>query len=111
MMCDETSVKMILPPSKLKQTNTYFDAISKSKERLDGYKMIETLMDDHQYVTDNSKIQNKCVDKGIVMKNVTAKWDATGDNILVDINLTVHPGELVVVIGPVGCGKVSKVCT
>lgn len=107
-MCDETSVKMILPPDKhVKQNKTYFDAISISKERLDGYRMIETLIDDHQFLTGSSRNENKSVDKGIIIKNVTAKWTATGDDTLTNINLSVYPGELLVVIGPVGCGKVS----
>lgn len=46
---------------------------------------------------------------GIVLNNATAKWkDAQTENSLENINLTVRPGRLVGVIGPVGAGKVHK---
>jgi len=45
----------------------------------------------------------------IVVKNATAKWtDSQTENSLENINLTVIPGRLVVVIGQVGSGKVHK---
>lgn len=45
---------------------------------------------------------------GIVVSNATAKWtDAQTENSLENINLTVKPGRLVAVIGPVGAGKVK----
>ncbi|KAE9539572.1 hypothetical protein AGLY_004824 [Aphis glycines] len=45
---------------------------------------------------------------GIVVSNATAKWtDAQTENSLENINLTVKPGRLVAVIGPVGAGKSS----
>lgn len=47
-------------------------------------------------------------DLGIVVSNATAKWtDAQTENSLENINLTVRPGRLVAIIGPVGAGKVS----
>jgi len=42
---------------------------------------------------------------GIVVSDVTAKWTQT-ENSLKNVGLTVAPGRLVVVIGPVGAGKV-----
>ncbi|XP_060873208.1 ATP-binding cassette sub-family C member 4-like isoform X2 [Metopolophium dirhodum] len=45
---------------------------------------------------------------GIVVNNATAKWtEAQTENSLENINLTVIPGRLVGVIGPVGSGKSS----
>lgn len=47
-------------------------------------------------------------DLGIVIYNATAKWtDMQTENSLENINLTVRPGRLVAVIGPVGAGKVN----
>lgn len=47
---------------------------------------------------------------GIFMKNATAKWsEASTDNTLSNITLTVKPGRLLAVIGPVGSGKTSLV--
>ncbi|CAG9769762.1 unnamed protein product [Ceutorhynchus assimilis] len=44
----------------------------------------------------------------IFIKNGTAKWTETSiDNTLTNINLTVTPGKLLTVIGPVGSGKSS----
>jgi len=41
------------------------------------------------------------------MSNASAKWtDGQIDNTLENINLTVTPGRLVAIIGPVGAGKV-----
>lgn len=46
-------------------------------------------------------------DLGIVISNATAKWtDSQTENSLENINLTVIPGRLVAIIGPVGSGKV-----
>lgn len=44
----------------------------------------------------------------IVLTNATAKWtDSPTDYSMENINLTVKSGQLVVVIGPVGAGKVN----
>lgn len=44
---------------------------------------------------------------GIIVKNASAKWlQNQPDNSLNNIYLTVKPGRLVAVIGPVGAGKV-----
>lgn len=44
---------------------------------------------------------------GIVVSNATAKWtSAQTENSLKNVHLTVRPGRLVAVIGPVGAGKV-----
>lgn len=46
-------------------------------------------------------------DFSIVISNVTAKWtDTQTDNTIENINLTVKPGHLTAIIGPVGAGKV-----
>lgn len=45
---------------------------------------------------------------GIVISNATAKWsDTQTDNTLDNINLSVKPGRLAAIIGPVGAGKVN----
>ncbi|VVC26208.1 Hypothetical protein CINCED_3A017920 [Cinara cedri] len=45
---------------------------------------------------------------GIIISSATAKWTATQtENSLENINLTVIPGRLVAIIGPVGAGKSS----
>ncbi|KAL5236136.1 hypothetical protein ACI65C_003546 [Semiaphis heraclei] len=47
---------------------------------------------------------------GIVISNATAKWsDTQTDNTLDNINLSVKPGRLAAIIGPVGAGKSSLI--
>lgn len=52
-----------------------------------------------------------CDDKGIILKNMYAKWiPEVSEDTLSNINLTVIPGKLTAVIGPVGAGKVKMCC-
>lgn len=49
-------------------------------------------------------------DYGVVISNATAKWkDNQTDSSLENIKLTVRPGRLVAIIGPVGAGKVNLI--
>jgi len=60
-------------------------------------------------IDDNQDGNEYSNDLGIVVSNVTAKWtDAQTENSLENINLTVKPGRLVAIIGPVGAGKVTE---
>lgn len=46
---------------------------------------------------------------GIDVLNVTAKWsEYQNSNALENVNLTVRPGQLSAIIGPVGAGKVYR---
>jgi len=59
--------------------------------------------------SNNSSNQNDTEQSNpdIVVSNATAKWSDTQiDYTLDNINLTVKPGRLVAIIGPVGAGKV-----
>lgn len=48
---------------------------------------------------------------GIEISNASAKWiQSQPDRTLNNINLTVTPGQLVAIIGPVGAGKVFTNC-
>ncbi|KAJ8926774.1 hypothetical protein NQ314_020824 [Rhamnusium bicolor] len=56
----------------------------------------------------NGALNKKTDDFGIFMKNATAKWsEASVENTLSNLDLTVTPGKLLAVIGPVGSGKTS----
>ncbi|KAK3795777.1 hypothetical protein RRG08_031858 [Elysia crispata] len=52
-------------------------------------------------------------ESSVEITNVTAKWDGSGavSNTLEDITVSVRPGRLVAVIGPVGSGKTSLLMT
>lgn len=55
----------------------------------------------------NDSETQKLNNSEIIMTNVTAKWsDGQSHNSLENINLTIRPGQLVAIIGPVGAGKV-----
>jgi len=57
--------------------------------------------------TENEEDIDKLGDFGIDILNASAKWILNQpDNSLNNINLTVRPGRLVAIIGPVGAGKV-----
>lgn len=54
----------------------------------------------------NAKIYEK--EKGIFIKNATAKWsESIADNTLTNVTVSVKPGQLLAIIGPVGSGKTS----
>jgi len=57
--------------------------------------------------TENEESKDKLGNFGIDILNVSAKWILKQpDNSLNNITLTVRPGRLVAIIGPVGGGKV-----
>lgn len=46
------------------------------------------------------------------MSGVTAKWsNLTEENTLTNVSFSVKAGELLVVVGPVGSGKVTQSCS
>lgn len=61
-------------------------------------------------IKNNIVVQNKTgclISSGIVISNATAKWIKNQTiNALENINLTVEPDRLMVIIGSVGAGKV-----
>lgn len=77
-------------------TNNGIETVSINKENCKS----TTAMNNHGYTS-------RAKPFGIVISNATAKWtSAQMENTLENINLTVKPGRLVAVIGPVGAGKV-----
>jgi len=72
--------------------------------------MLEKSSNGIEMPNNNSSKQNdteQLSNSRIVISNATAKWsDNQTDNTLDNINLTVRPGRLVAIIGPVGAGKV-----
>jgi len=65
-------------------------------------------------IIDNIDIKknSECLNSfGIVISNASAMWtDNQTCNTLKNINLNIEPGRLVAIIGPVGAGKVHKIC-
>jgi len=69
------------------------------------------MISDRCTVSNNDSIQNgtELSKSGVIVSNVTAKWtDTQVENALENISLTVRPGRLVAIIGPVGAGKVYR---
>lgn len=82
----------------------------RSKKEAEAAENLKNAHDDSQkddsLVPTNGVIPNKDAD-GIFLEQVTAKWiGEQSDNTLTDINLSVIPGKLTAIIGPVGAGKV-----
>ncbi|XP_064639147.1 ATP-binding cassette sub-family C member 4-like isoform X1 [Lineus longissimus] len=74
--------------------------------RLEKFLTLDEL--EHAVLERKNSLRPKLSDCGVVVKNLTASWDKTGENTtLKDISLSVSTGELVAVIGPVGSGKSS----
>ena len=55
----------------------------------------------------NSKILNRKVKGLLEAKNLTIKYPGSKFNSLNGINFKIHPGELIAIVGPVGCGKTT----
>ena len=55
----------------------------------------------------NSKILNRKVEGFLEAKNLTIKYPGSKFNSLNGINFKIHPGELIAIVGPVGCGKTT----
>lgn len=85
--------------------------LSKADKAANGVKKPIVINDVTPKNVGNQNYNDQSTDLGIVVSNATAKWtDAQTENSLENINLTVRPGRLVAVIGPVGAGKVIQNC-
>lgn len=83
-------------PSKFDQTSS-----NESEESIENHD--ESTSQNSHNDSETQKLNNY----GIVITNATAKWsNGQINNSLENINLTIRPGRLVAIIGPVGAGKV-----
>nr|ASS36021.1 ABCC4 [Samia ricini] len=90
----EESKTLVLPPSK-----EYAEENGRA-----GIAPIESGEDDEQELL----VQVEQDARGVRLKNATAKWIIShSENTLTDLSLTIKPGKLIAVIGPVGAGKSS----
>lgn len=86
----------IINPSNSDQTPSHEDG--ESIKKFDKFVPENSHNDSEALAINNSEI---------VITNATAKWsDGQSNNSLENINLTIRPGRLVAIIGPVGAGKV-----
>lgn len=75
--------------------------INEFEKSIDGSSMVSN--DNNSNENGTEQLRNF----SIVISNATAKWSYTQtDNTLENIYLTVIPGRLAAIIGPVGAGKV-----
>ncbi|KAF8767898.1 Multidrug resistance-associated protein 4 like [Argiope bruennichi] len=86
-------------------------AIAQGAESIISLKRIQKflLLEEQQETShlDVSNLRPKLSQCGIWMQKVVASWDKGGESTLRNVTLTVKPGELLAVVGPVGCGKTS----
>ncbi|KAG8186529.1 hypothetical protein JTE90_023957 [Oedothorax gibbosus] len=86
-------------------------AIAQGAESIISLKRIQKfLMLEEQQETallDVSNLRPKLSQCGIWMQKVEASWNKDGESTLRNVTLKVRPGELLAVVGPVGCGKTS----
>ena len=57
--------------------------------------------DNTHHVNSKTKLGN------IKLKKFSGTWTADGTNVLVNVNLEAHSGQLIAIVGPVGSGKVK----
>ncbi|GFT55310.1 hypothetical protein NPIL_228742 [Nephila pilipes] len=86
-------------------------AIAQGAESIISLKRIQKflLLEEQQETShlDVSNLRPKLSQCGIWMQKVVASWNKEGDSTLRNVTLSVKPGELLAIVGPVGCGKTS----
>lgn len=85
--------------------------LEKSEDKSINGVELSTVKDEHFTINNinNQKLIERPNKTGIVVSNASAKWARDQqENSLNNINLTVKPGRLVAIIGPVGAGKVQR---
>ena len=56
---------------------------------------------------DNSKYLKTSINGSLKAKNLTIKYPGSKFNSLNSLNFKINPGELIAIVGPVGCGKTT----
>lgn len=121
MLFDETEIAKELWTAKNETIRKNNEAQKSSKNYPSNRKRSESVttpiqehdedISDEEAIADSKPtngISNGVKNTGIVLKEAYAKWTSqSAEQTLSNINLTVTPGRLVAVIGPVGSGKTS----
>ena len=70
---------------------------------------VEEILRNNPNITDgaNTKYLNKKVNGLIEAKNLTIRYQNSKFNSLNGLNFKIYPGELIAIVGPVGCGKTT----
>ncbi|GIY89244.1 hypothetical protein CEXT_676372 [Caerostris extrusa] len=96
---------------RLSMTLFFPYAIAQGAESIISLKRIQKflLLEEQQDTSllDVSNLRPKLSQCGIWMQKVVASWNKDGESTLRNVTLSVKPGELLAVVGPVGCGKTS----
>lgn len=80
------------------------------QESLAGVNRVFELFTIQSTITDApNAIALEKIEKGICFNNVSFSYDGSKDFILKDINLTIHKGEIVAIVGESGAGKSSLI--
>lgn len=72
----------------------------------DEFKQVNEHDVDKRRVLDSVVMEGELRPSTVVLTGVSAKWIVDGEMSLIDLNIDIRAGQLVAVIGTVGCGKV-----
>ncbi|WP_269623153.1 ABC transporter ATP-binding protein [Prochlorococcus marinus] len=95
--------RLVFPTALLGFTLNTFQLGQVSLER------VEELLNNEPLIKDNinNSPLNKPIKGKLKAKNLSVRYEDNGKNIIKDINFSINPGELVAIVGPVGCGKTT----
>lgn len=113
LLYEETTVyqpKRISVKTDEKKEDTLPDKITQVADGTEGNGVALGCVKSQNEMEDkvDEKINFTSSSSGIILEKATAKWTAAAnENTLTDITLSLHPGQLIAIIGPVGAGKTS----
>ncbi|WP_320664554.1 ABC transporter ATP-binding protein [Prochlorococcus sp. MIT 1223] len=95
--------RLVFPTALLGFTLNTFQLGQVSLDRVEKLLNRESLIQDPKDpVSINKKIKGK-----LEARNLSFKYEGSKQNTLNNLNFTIEPGELIAIVGPIGCGKTT----
>ncbi len=95
--------RLVFPTALLGFTLNTFQVGQVSLERIE--ELLQRLPRIHN--TNSPTILNEPINGRVEARELTIKYEGAKHNVLDNLNFTINPGELVAIVGPVGCGKTT----